>query len=213
VGDEHLCVIADDGLRNDDRTSCCVCEPAVDVDQPLVRQTDADFRKAPLRPGRIGSAVTDRASTADASTALVEGRSTAAVMDRVATSTKAVNSTRAVTASSSRTNTSSGVESICITSPGAVTLTWENAPSGRAASVWQARSVPVVRCPRDSRSKSRQSVRSDPTPAEVSGSWRNRRVPQMMGPAVRVEAFFASAIAMLIAATTCGSPRDPGPCR
>jgi hypothetical protein len=117
--------------------------------------TEADIRNASLQPGRIGSAVTDRASNADASTAFVEGRNTAAVIDRVATSTNAVSSTRAVTASSSSTITSSGVESICITSPGAVTSICEKAPSGRAARLCLDRAVLVVRCPCDSRAKSR----------------------------------------------------------
>ncbi|MET7427245.1 hypothetical protein [Dactylosporangium sp. NPDC005555] len=117
--------------------------------------TEAAIRSASLQPGRIGSAVTARASNTDASTALVDGRNTAAVIDRVATSTRAVSSTRAVTPSSSSTITSNGVESICIISPGAVTPTCENADSGRAASDRRARAVPVVCRPRDSRANSR----------------------------------------------------------
>jgi hypothetical protein len=63
--------------------------------------------------------VTVRASSTLASTAFVVGRSTAAVSVRVATSIMAVGSTRPGTPSSSRTITSSAVESICMTSPGA----------------------------------------------------------------------------------------------
>lgn len=117
--------------------------------------TDTAIRSASLQPGRIGSAVTDRASNTDASTALVDGRNTAAVIDREAMSTRAVSSTRAVTPSSSSTITSNGVESICITSPGAITPTCENAVSGRAARERRARAVPVVCRPFDSRANSR----------------------------------------------------------
>jgi len=62
-----------------------------------------------------------RASSTLASTDFVVGRSTAAVRVRVATSTMAVSSTLPVTPLSSRTSTSSGVESICMISPGAKT--------------------------------------------------------------------------------------------
>lgn len=61
-----------------------------------------------------------RARRAEASAAFVVGRSTAAVIDLDAMSTSAVNSTFSAMPSSSRTKTSNGVESICISSPGAI---------------------------------------------------------------------------------------------
>ena len=82
---------------------------------------DADMARAFAQPGRIGSGVTVRASSTLASAAFAVGCSTAAVTVRVATSTIPVSSTRPSTPSSRRTITSSGVESISITSPGALT--------------------------------------------------------------------------------------------
>ncbi len=96
-----------------------------------------------------------RASSTLASADLVVGCSTAAVTVRVAISIIAVSSTRPATPSSSRTMTSSGVESICITSPGAFTCRWANGPSGRAASDRRVRADPVVCLPADSAENSR----------------------------------------------------------
>ncbi|MEU5773455.1 hypothetical protein ABZ819_09185 [Streptomyces venezuelae] len=69
-----------------------------------------------------------RASSTLASTDFVVGRSTAAVSERVARSIMAVSSALPTTPLSSRTRTSSGVESICITSPGANTGSSPNSP-------------------------------------------------------------------------------------
>ncbi|MFE7973770.1 hypothetical protein [Streptomyces shenzhenensis] len=55
--------------------------------------TDRDIRKASAQPGRIGSGVIARASNSAASTAFVDGRSTAAASVRVAMSTMPVSST------------------------------------------------------------------------------------------------------------------------
>ena len=96
------------------------------------------------QPGRIGSGVTVRASSTLASADLAVGCSTAAVTVRVATSTIPVSSTRPSTPLSRRTMMSSGVESISITSPGALTCSWLNGPSGRAASDRRVRADPVV---------------------------------------------------------------------
>ncbi|WP_416482881.1 hypothetical protein [Streptomyces sp. CL12] len=74
--------------------------------------------------------MTVRASSTLASTAFVVGRSTAAVTVLVATSTMPVSSTFPATPSSRRTSTFSGVESICITSPGANA---GSSPNGAAA--------------------------------------------------------------------------------
>ena len=106
-------------------------------------------------PGRIGSGVTVRASRSDASTDLVVGRSTAAGIDRVARSTMPVSSTRPGTPPGSSTSTSSGVESICISSPGRSAVTPPNGPAGRLASDWRVRADPVVRRPAWTRSNSR----------------------------------------------------------
>ena len=46
--------------------------------------TDRDMRSASAQPGRIGSGVSARASSSAASTAFVDGRSTAAGIVRVA---------------------------------------------------------------------------------------------------------------------------------
>ncbi len=107
-------------------------------------RADADIFIASGQPGRIASGVTVRASSTLASTDLVVGRSTAAVTVRVATSMIPVRSTRSVTPLPRRTRTSSGVESICIRSPGAITATCPNGPSGRAASDRRVFADPVV---------------------------------------------------------------------
>ena len=107
-------------------------------------RADSDIRMACGQPGRIGSGVTVRASSTLASTDFVVGRSTAAVTVLVATSMIPVRSTRPVTPLSRRTRTSSGVESICITSPGAAAGTRPNGPSGRAASDRRVLADPVV---------------------------------------------------------------------
>ena len=108
-----------------------------------------------VQPGRIGSGVTVRASSTLASTDLADGRSTAAVTVRVATSIIPVRSTRPGTPSSSSTITSSGVESICISSPGAATGSWPNMPSGRPASDRRVDAEPVVCFPWASRPNNR----------------------------------------------------------
>jgi hypothetical protein len=61
---------------------------------------------------------------------LVVGRSTAAAMVRVAWSTRPVSSTRSTVPSSCTTRTSSGVESICVHSPGRAAVTAPNGPAG-----------------------------------------------------------------------------------
>ena len=107
-------------------------------------RADSGIRMACGQPGRIGSGVTVRASSTLASTDFAAGRSTAAVTVLVATSMIPVRSTRPVTPLSRRTRTSSGVESICITSPGAAAGTRPNGPSGRAASDRRVLADPVV---------------------------------------------------------------------
>ncbi|MEU2801663.1 hypothetical protein [Streptomyces sp. NPDC007117] len=61
------------------------------------------------------------------------GRSTAAQIVRVATSTAIVKSARAITPESRTTITSSGVESICTCSPGRSANVGVNGPAGRFA--------------------------------------------------------------------------------
>jgi hypothetical protein len=106
--------------------------------------TDRDIASACVHPGRIGSGVSVRASNTLASTDFVVGRSTAAVTVRVATSIIPVSSTRPAVPSSSSASTSSGVESICINSPGAATLTALNGVFGRAACERRVLAEPVV---------------------------------------------------------------------
>ena len=90
------------------------------------------MRSAAAQPGRIGSGTSIRASSSAASTALVPtGRSTAAQIVRVATSTAIVRSARTGIPDSSSTITSIGVESTCTCSP------------GRAANVGRERSAPA----------------------------------------------------------------------
>lgn len=110
---------------------------------------DSDIASAFAQPGRIGSGVTVRASSTLASTDFADGCSTATVTVLVATSTIPVSSTRPSTPSSKRTSTSSGVESISITSPGALTRSWLNGPSGRVASDRRVRADPVTCRPAD----------------------------------------------------------------
>ncbi len=114
---------------------------------------DIDIRSADGQPGRIGSGTSILASTSDASTALVPtGRSTAAQMLRVATSTAMVKSARTGTPSSASTITSIGVESIWICSPGRIANVGVNTPSGRLASCRRVTADPNVCRPTDSRS-------------------------------------------------------------
>ena len=95
---------------------------------------DADIRNAVDQPGRIGSGTNIRASSNAASTAFVPtGRSTAAQIVRVATSTAMVKSARTGIPVSSSTITSIGVESICTCSPGRAANVGENTLSGRFA--------------------------------------------------------------------------------
>jgi hypothetical protein len=117
--------------------------------------TDRDIRSASTHPGRIGSGVTVRASSTEASTDLVVGRRIAAVTVRVATSIMPVSSTLPTTPSSRRTSTSSGVESICISSPGASAGSSPNGLSGRLASDRRVRADPVVCRPWESLANNR----------------------------------------------------------
>ncbi|MEN8655308.1 hypothetical protein ABCR94_33185 [Streptomyces sp. 21So2-11] len=119
------------------------------------------IREAAIRsdfdqPGRIGSGTSIRASSSEASTAFVPiGRSTAAQIVRVETSTAIVRSARAVSPESSTTITSSGVESICTCSPGLAANVGVNGPSGRLA-VWRrVTAEPKVCRPVESASTSR----------------------------------------------------------
>jgi hypothetical protein len=116
---------------------------------------DRDIASACDQPGRIGSGVTVWASNTLASTDLVVGGNTAAVTVLVATSIMPVKSIRPVTPSSRRTSTSSGVQSICITSPGAHASASPNGPSGRSASDRRVRADPVVCLPTASFSSNR----------------------------------------------------------
>ena len=162
AGDEHRPVVDDDGVRHDDRPGRRVPQPLVDAQQPVVRQGRVRHRQAGLAdPGRIGSGVSARASSTLASTDRVEGRSTAAVTVRVATSIIPVSSTRPGTPSSSSTSTSSGVESISISSPGAAGQAWREHPSGRPARPRRVAADPVVCLPADSRENNRNIVARD----------------------------------------------------
>ena len=108
------------------------------------------------QPGRIGSGTIIRASSSAASTALAPtGRSTAAQMVRVATSTAATSSGRPVTPSSITAITSSGVPSIWTCSPGRAAIVAVNTPPGRPA-VWRRVTAdPNVCRPADSTASSR----------------------------------------------------------
>jgi len=106
---------------------------------------EADIRSAAGQPGRIGSGTSIRASSSAASTALVPtGRSTAAQIVRVATSTAIVRSARAATPSSRNTSTSIGVESICTCSPGRIACDGLNTCCGRLAVCRRVTAEPKV---------------------------------------------------------------------
>ena len=106
---------------------------------------EADMRSAPAQPGRIGSGTSIRASSSAASTALVPtGRSTAAQIVLVATSTAIVQSARAVIPVSSRIITSIGVESTCTCSPGPAANVGVNGRSGRLAACRRVTAAPNV---------------------------------------------------------------------
>ncbi|MFE2109206.1 hypothetical protein ACFXAF_25545 [Kitasatospora sp. NPDC059463] len=94
--------------------------------------TERDIRRASAQPGRINSGVTARASSTLASTDVVVGRSTPSDSVLVATSIMPVSSIRPGTPSSSRTIASIGVESICMTWPGANA---GSSPNGEVAPV------------------------------------------------------------------------------
>jgi len=99
--------------------------------------------------------VSARASSTLASADFVVGLSTAAGTTLVATSIMPVSSTRPGTPSSSSTSTSSGVESICTTSPGAAAGSDPNMPSGLPASDRRVDADPVACRPCDSVPNSR----------------------------------------------------------
>ncbi|MFE0201057.1 hypothetical protein ACFW0I_35710 [[Kitasatospora] papulosa] len=69
------------------------------------------------------------------------------MIDRVAMSTIAVSSTFSAIPSSRRTSTSSGVESICISSPGALAGSSPNGPGGRALTDRRVLADPVAYVP------------------------------------------------------------------
>ncbi len=106
--------------------------------------TDRDMRSASAQPGRIGSGVIARASSSAASAALADVRSTAAGMVRVAMSMIQVSSARSVMPLSRTTRTSSGVESICVHSPGLAAVTVPNGPAGVFACDRRVRADPKV---------------------------------------------------------------------
>jgi hypothetical protein len=117
---------------------------------------DVDIRSAVDHPGRIGSGTNIRASSNAASTALVPtGRSTAAQIVRVATSTAIVRSARTGTPLSSSTSTSIGVESTCTCSPGRAACVGVNMPCGRFAVCRRVTAEPNVCRPVASASISR----------------------------------------------------------
>ena len=117
--------------------------------------TDADIASASAQPGRIGSGTSIRASSSAASTAFVPtGRSTAAPIVRVATSTAIVRSARTVRPGSASTITSSGVESTCTCSPGRAASAGVNGPAGRFAACRRVAADPNVCRPADSASTS-----------------------------------------------------------
>ncbi|MFE7765888.1 hypothetical protein [Streptomyces sp. NPDC057438] len=96
--------------------------------------SEADMRNASAQPGRIGSGTSIRASSKAASTAFVPaGRRMAAQIVLDAISTAMVSSTLPVTPSSRTASTSSGVVSICTTSPGRAAMVGVNGASGRRA--------------------------------------------------------------------------------
>jgi hypothetical protein len=114
---------------------------------------DADIRNAADQPGRIGSGTSIRASSNAASTAFVPtGRSTAAQIVLVATSTAIVKSARTGIPDSSNTITSIGVESICTCSPGRAANVGVNAPPGRFAVCRRVTADPNVCRPVDNAS-------------------------------------------------------------
>ncbi|MFE7757186.1 hypothetical protein [Streptomyces sp. NPDC057429] len=116
---------------------------------------EAAIRSDCDQPGRIGSGTSIRASSSEASTAFVPtGRSTAAQIERVATSTAIVRSTRAVSPESSTTITSSGVESICTCSPGRSANVGVKTPCGRFAVCRRVTAEPKVCRPVESASTS-----------------------------------------------------------
>ena len=121
-----------------------------------------------------------------------------------------VSSTRPGTPSSSRTSTSSGVESISISSPGAAGWAWENIRCGRAARPRRVAADPVVCLPADNRENSRNIVARDGSRSESPCPARIWRVRQTMNDAVRDESSVASTIACSIASVTAGSARPPG---
>ncbi|MFI0875131.1 hypothetical protein ACH4TM_12080 [Streptomyces parvus] len=100
------------------------------------------MRSASDQPGRTGSGVIARASSSAASTAFVDGRSTTAARVLVARSTSPVSSQRSTVPSSWTTSTSSGVESISITSPGRAAVTCPNIRFGCLPSERRVRAEP-----------------------------------------------------------------------
>jgi hypothetical protein len=104
----------------------------------------------------------------------------------------------------------SRVESICISSPGAATGNPENMPAGRPASDRRVDPEPVVCLPRDKVSNKRYNVRSDGNAPATPALARISPVRQIVNPAVREESSVASPIACRMAATTRSSTRPVG---
>ena len=112
------------------RAAACASRSSIAISMP-VRQHRAGMRSASAQPGRIGSGVNARASSSAASTALVVGPQHRRG-DRAGRQVDHPGQLDPVDRpSSSTTRTSSGVESICIHSPGRAAVTVPNGPSGR----------------------------------------------------------------------------------
>jgi hypothetical protein len=110
------------------------------------------MHRASDQPGRTGSGVIARAGSSAASTAFVDGRSTTAAGVRVARSISPVSSRRSTVPSSWMTMTSSGGESISITSPGLAAVNCPNIRFGCLPSERRVRADPNRCCPAETAS-------------------------------------------------------------
>ncbi|MFE9253491.1 hypothetical protein [Streptomyces sp. NPDC007088] len=172
--------------------------------------TERSIASASGHAGRIGAGTIICASNCAASTLRVPfGRSTAAQILRVATSSAMVSSGRSTTPSSSTTKTSSTVLSIITSSPGAITVVGTNGGAGRAERQRRCRALPSSPRPSPRACTSRLNVAVDGS-ATAPGPYRSassRSVYIRSRPSVPLERSCPASSTSRRAATTRSSAR------
>jgi hypothetical protein len=175
---EHLAVVDDDRGRHHHRSGRGVLQPLVQARQPAPRQRRPRHGKGLLRPPRAHRLGGDGPRQQQTGVhRLGRGPQHRRGHRPGRDIHMPVSSHFPITPSACRTSTSSGVESICINSPGAHADTCPNAPDGREATERRVVAEPVVCRPADNSANNRYQVRRDGsrTSPEPEAHARSRR--------------------------------------